>query len=56
MDLKTEEITWKCDECGYEMTFLVVDDGTELAKRLCVCGVAGPKGNCKGTLILQENK
>lgn len=58
MELKMQRVTWKCDKCGYETTFEVVDDGTKdpLPEVLSICGIANSTGLCDGDLKLQKEK
>lgn len=58
MEIKTFTASWKCDKCGYTTTFEVADDapGRDLVEELCVCGIAGPKGNCDGIQRLIKEK
>ena len=56
MDIQSEEKTWKCNKCGYETVFNVLAGPEAIPKKLCVCGIAGPSGNCTGMLILQDDE
>ena len=50
--MEAEHRVWKCEKCGYKMEFLTYPTA-EKPRVLSICGVAGPKGNCKGRMILQ---